>query len=273
VSRVGREGTLKMPAEASCSAAALAPKVRGERRESGRKDRRETKVLRETKAILVHRETKAMTAPKEIKATVFRGPKAIRGTLFRDHRGKTEPMVHRGMMVLMARKGTKVVKAPKVIKERASRGHRAIKVHLFKDRRATTAKMVPRVIRANPQPFLAHKETKARQVPSPAHRVIRGAMARKEIKGMMGRRGIREKRYRAPRETKGSPFRGRREIKARKVRVVHKGIKAHRVLRGTREMTVRKVIKARRGHRGIRATLVALAASLQSGISIPPLPI
>ena len=41
VSRAGREGTLKMPAEASCSAAALAPKVRGERRESGRKGRKE----------------------------------------------------------------------------------------------------------------------------------------------------------------------------------------------------------------------------------------
>ena len=40
VSRAGREGTLKMPAEASCSAAALAPKVRGECRESGRKGRK-----------------------------------------------------------------------------------------------------------------------------------------------------------------------------------------------------------------------------------------
>jgi len=189
---------------------------------------------------------RVMPAPnlalKETK--VGKALKAIRGTLFRDHRGKTEPMVHRGMMALMARKGTKVrrFKAPKGIKERASRGHRAIKVHLFKDRRATTAKMVPRVIRANPQPLLAHKEIRARQVPSPAHRVIRGAMARKEIKGQT-----------VPRVTTV--------------------VLAHKEIRVIREMTVRKVIKARRGHRGIRATLVALAASLQSGISIPPLPI
>jgi hypothetical protein len=182
-------------------------------------------------------------ARKETRAV--KGPKAIRGTLFRDHRGKTEPMVHRGMMALMARKGTKVVKAPKVIKERPSRDHRAIKVHLFKDRRATMAKMVPRVIRANPQPFLAHKEIRVRQVPSPAHRVIRGAMARKVIKAALGHRE----------RTVGKVLKG---TMAAPVRRERKGIRGTPAAQGHREI---KEIPEARGLKGHRETLAAAAGT------------
>ena len=191
---------------------------------------------------------------KALKVSPFKVP---RGIQYRDRKG-TRARVFRVPKENQS-KGLRVRSLPfRVLRERAYKGLRATRGKAFKVRRAT--------------PFKGPRGTKETQYKDPRGKTgrIAKSLARKVIR-------VNPQLYPVRKESKVSRYKGLKAIRARPSKAPkERKARVSRVLKAI-PSKAHKEIKARRlrcpAPKAIPATLEVSAASPQSGISIPPLPI